>query len=240
MKKAILIILTVLVVLAGAYPVQAYPDKDFSSSGQINDGEYWNNVNIYGDDTVVDMFGGWVSGPITYNKSVFNMYNGIVQDQLTCRDNSMAYIYGGMLGDVKIIDSAVLNTYNGDISYLSCWQNSIVNIYGGNLSSIRVVDFATTLNLYSVDYCGTTQSLEANGGVINISAGNVQYLPLGGENGGGLLEGEYLSSGNSFIWDLYEGTYQHINIVPEPATILLLFFGGLFLRKENCREYLEL
>jgi len=61
------IILIVLVVLAGACPVQAYPDKLFTSSGQIVAGESWYDIDIYDTDTpppdhtIVDMFGGNVT-----------------------------------------------------------------------------------------------------------------------------------------------------------------------------------
>jgi len=58
---------------------QAYPDKDFNSSGQINDGDYWNNVNIYGDDTILDMLGGWVLSVTTYNESIFNYRGGTLE-----------------------------------------------------------------------------------------------------------------------------------------------------------------
>ena len=111
------IILIVLVVLAGVCPVQAYPDKVFTSSGQINDGENWDNVNVYGDDTVVDMFDfSHTMGLTTHNGSTFNLYGGHVDRWLTATDNSTVNIYGGGCDILAVEDSAIINVHN--VSFL--------------------------------------------------------------------------------------------------------------------------
>lgn len=124
MRKVILII---LITLAVPCQLRAYPDKDFSSSGQINDGDYWNNVNIHGDDTVVDMFGGWVLSVTTYDESTFNYRGGTLEGPLTCSDNSTVNIWEGG-GSTVVEEDSVLNLIAGHGSDLSA-TGGLINLY---------------------------------------------------------------------------------------------------------------
>ena len=56
MKTKIATIMTAM-VLFGTIPVQA-ENKVFTESGEIVDGDIWNMIFIYNDDTIVDMSGG--------------------------------------------------------------------------------------------------------------------------------------------------------------------------------------
>lgn len=194
MLRKILIIL--IMVLFGTCQVQAYEDKDFTSSGTINDGEYWGNVNIYGDDTIVDMYyDAWVLNVTTFNGSSFNVHGGVVDGLLMCTNESNVNINAGWFDNISVEQSAVLN-------------------------------------VYCINYGGLFHNVSATGGTINIFADNVIYSSSLGYNGGGVLEGDYLNR-THFKWDLYEGSYQYINVVPEPATFLFLGLGGLLLRKRK-------
>ncbi len=124
----------ILITLAVACQVQAYPDKDFSSSGQINDGDYWNNVNIYGDDTVVDMFyDAWVGNLTTHDKSIFNVYGGSVDFLLTCSDNSFVDIVDGDFGTITVEEFGNVDIYSGVINALSATGGSI-NLYAYDIT----------------------------------------------------------------------------------------------------------
>lgn len=194
MRKIILTIL--MVVLLTVSGVQALEDKDFYSSGTINDGEYWGNVNIYGDDTVVDMYyDAWVLNVTTFNESNFNVHGGVIDGLLTCNNESTVNINAGWFDNISVEQNAVLN-------------------------------------VHCINYGGLLHDVSATGGTINIFTDDVIYDPSSGYNGGGVLEGDYFN-GTHFKWDLYEGTYQYINIIPEPATFLLLCLGGLLLRKRK-------
>ena len=58
MKTEVKTILAVAIFCFTAVQLYAVPiDKIFTSSGQILDGEEWNNVSIYNDATIVDMLG---------------------------------------------------------------------------------------------------------------------------------------------------------------------------------------
>jgi len=187
------IILVILVAFAGTCPVLAYPDKDFYSSDEINDGDYWSNVNIYGNDTVVDMFGGWVGNLTTHNQSIFNVYGGSVDFLLTSSDSSF----------INIDDSIDIGT-------------------------ITVEEFGT-VDIHS----GSINALSATGGSINLYAYDITYDPTGGSFGEGELTGRYYKNDNFFAYDLHEGVYPYITVIPEPATFLLVGLGGLLLRKKR-------
>jgi len=177
------IILIVLVVLAGACPVQAYPDKLFTSSGQIVAGESWYDIDIYDTDTpppdhtIVDMFGGNVHHILsTYDASIINITGGSVY-QLRTSNESIANIHACINLDV-----------------LEAKDNSVINLYTDDFT---------------------------------ISSEN-------GAFGYGYIEGTYYGITTDFFINFYDDTsYSHINIVPEPATFLLLGLGGLLLRKRK-------
>ena len=82
MRAKILLVMSVVFLFATC-SVQAYPDKTFDSSGEINDGDAWNDVNICGNSTVVNMFGGWVASVTTYDESTFNVYDGSIDRWLS-------------------------------------------------------------------------------------------------------------------------------------------------------------
>ena len=71
--------------------------------------------------------------------------------------------------------------------------------------------------------------------LINVYGYNLGKSAAGGEFGNGFVWGEW-QSGVAFNFDFY-GTDTHSHVIlheiPEPATILLLGFGGLLLRKRG-------
>jgi len=110
-KKLITILAVVLFAGNGLYAVPV--DKIFTSSGQINDGDTWGNVSIYGNETVVDMFGGWIASATTYDESTFNISAGSIDGYLTCTDSSLVNIYGGWFDFVVVEDSSILHIIDG-------------------------------------------------------------------------------------------------------------------------------
>ncbi len=100
----------------------------------------------------------------------------------------------------------------GTAEYLGAIDSGTVNIYGGLI----------------------TESLGAwNDAVVNIYGYDFNYDPMGGSRDGGQLTGFWLDS-TAFIIDLYgTDTYSHINLIPEPCSLLLLALGCLFLKRKK-------
>lgn len=193
MRKSGLILTILTVGLFTVSGAQALEDKDFHLSGQINDGDTWGNVDIYGDDTTVDMFDfAWVLNVTTHNKSTFNVYGGIIDGSLTCSDSSFVNIDDGDFGTITVESTGNIDIHSGVINALS-----------------------------------------ATGGSINLYAYDVTYDSTGGYFGEGELTGKYYKNDNFFAYDLHEGVYPYINIVPEPTTFLLFGLGGIILRRRK-------
>ena len=161
------------------------------------------------NDASADMTGGWVAEFSMYNETSLEVFGGTIS-QLLCQDISTATIYDNNYMDLlRPNDSSTANVYGGTINYIFALGYSITNIYGGFFDEIAAEDFSS-VNLYVESY---------------------DWDPTGGARYGGLITGVWLESNESFNIDLVsEGTINHLNFVPEPATILLFGMGGLILR----------
>lgn len=131
-------------------------------------------------------------------------------------DNAVLDVVGGEIGKLGTGDFATVNLYAGTVDWLWTGEpsidESVVNIWGGNINWLAA-------------YRDT---------VVNIYAYDVQFHPTGGGEWGSAkwLEGVYYSNNEPFALLLYnDEAYSHVNIIPEPVTIVLFGFGGILLRK---------
>jgi hypothetical protein len=224
MRRVIITIgLTVLLVAGSA---SALNEKYFYSSGQILPGEAWDSVYVQNDNTVVDMLGGQIDALVTFNISTFNMVGGEISKHnipstIDIGISSMLNVYGGMIdtGDFALSEGSYTLISGGDIT-AERWKlygDATVDIKGGGL------------RLNSIDFAIFNELLPT----INVYGYGFNYNPTGGTYGGGILTG-YLLDNNFFSIDqLSESEFQRFNLIPEPATLLLLGTGGLLLRKRR-------
>jgi len=140
--------------------------------------------------------------------TVVDMYDGSVFVFVTY-DSSTVNIYGGELEwGIVAYELSTVNIYDGTILIDNplFGDSSTVNIYGGHirLGAPSFDDFAT-LNIYGYDF-------------------NYNGFTLTG----------FLSDDSPFEFiEIYPSDYSHINLIPEPASVLLFALAGLFLRKRN-------
>jgi len=228
--KAITIL--AMVMFLPVSQVQAI-DVDFYSDATIQDGDLYDLVRLYDtppDQTTVDMTGGSVHYLRSYDTSIINITGGEIQT-LETFNTSTANISGVSIYGVSAWDYTTVNlSVTGNVTTLGARVSGTINMMGGTVEYLGAID-SGTINIYGGII---TESLGAwNDAVVNIYGYDFNYDPMGGSRDGGQLTG-YWMDGSAFIIDLYgTDTYSHINLIPEPCSLLLLTIGCLLLKRKK-------
>jgi len=228
-RKAKLSIVAI-VLLFTASQAHAALDKYFTTSGHILPGEEWNNVFIHNDGTIVDMLGGNVDGIAPYDTSMINVIGGSI-NTLDALEFSVANISGGYVGVASAWDHAVVNFFDdASAGTIGARDFGTLNMIGGTADNVGAGD-SGTLDLYGgIINRHLGASREA---VINVYGYGFNYDPTAGNFDGGQLTGFWLDD-TSFTIDLYgTETYSHINLIPEPTSLILLGLGSLVLIRKR-------
>ena len=223
-----------LVLLLVIGQAGASENKDFYSDGDIMTGEQWNVVNIYDtppNRTIVDMSGGLVDNLKPQNFSTFNMTDGKIST-LIALDNSISNLSGGSVYTIGAMGTSVINLSGTiDIFVVDVIDSGSINITGGLVDGLVASNYGI-INLYGgivTDYLGAIEFSK-----VNVFGYNLVKTSTGGHYGYGQVYGFY-NDGSSFSIDLSGSeTYSHIDLIPEPGTLLLLLIGVGFLRNRNC------
>jgi hypothetical protein len=226
--------------------------KDFYSDGNIMAGDLWDSVYIHDtlpNHTTVNMSGGQVFGGIySYNSSILNLSGGQVNTMLTY-DTSILNMTGGRLSQ--------LNLYENSRAYLSRNENTNFDIYARDQS---IINFSGTAQGTEVQALNTSIINISGGGIVDLTAYNIGVISIYGGNitnigaqdnsivnifgydlfksstggiGNGFVQGYFNDHSFFNIYFRVPDTYSHVNLIPEPITVLLLGVGGLFLRKKD-------
>jgi len=191
----------------------------------IGPGDYLGGLGLVDNDTLL-MTGGKIDGLSLGGYAVATIENtdlpmGILN--LTAYSYCTVNIHGGAIGDITAEIESLVNITGGSINSLEMYQNSMSYLYGGDIGTLA-----------------SAQSLLPQGdpgpkGWIQLYCLEYDY-----DSNNNLLTGLWGDS-TPFSVQLDDigtiPTYQQIefHIIPEPASIMLLGLGGLWLRKKNKR-----
>ena len=145
---------------------------------------------------------------------------GIVRVYDTPPDNTTVDMFGGSVGSLRTYDSSTANIYGGEILIdPQSYNSSTINIYSGVviLESIIVWD-SSILNIYRGNFSCSNAPYFSESSTVNIYGYGFNY-------DGFRLTG-FLLDGSPFIFnELSLDKYSHMNLIPEPSSILLLAIG---------------
>jgi hypothetical protein len=226
--KEIITILAV-VLLFGACPVYAiwdiYSDTDIYSG-------FYDLINIYDtppDNTTVNMYGGGADFITTYDGSTLNIMCGSAD--IGAADFSIINMLGGDIGYIQAWDNATVIFFDSyDVTALVAEDFANIFIIGGNIGNIHTYQ-SGMISVYGGFISGCIIAHDFSD--INIYGYNLNKTHSGGIYGYGQVSG-FLMDDTYICVDLYNPeAYSHINLIPEPASLLLLSLGGLLLRKKK-------
>lgn len=140
-----------------------------------------------------------------------DIFNGETYGEIGLFNDATADMWGGSVYELGTFDTSRFNMYDGTMNRILGRYNSIVNIYGGTIIDVGLAEDAL-VNIYSYD---------------------VIYHYTAGYNDRGWIEGKYIHNDQNFTFDFATYDNSHINIVPEPATFLLLGLGAIFIKKKH-------
>jgi hypothetical protein len=167
----------------------------------------------------------------TWTSGHHEIVDGDVYGELDIYNDVTLDIFGGDIFPLWAFDNTLTNWYDGTMDYFRAYDSSVVDIYGCNLTQSLWATEDSTINLRGGSLGRFTS--DANG-IMNLYAYDVVHHTTGGFWDGGWVEGKYLDSDEYFSFSLKDSdTFSHINIVPEPSTLILVGIGGLMLRKRN-------
>ncbi len=133
----------------------------------------------------------------------------------------------------SIRDTATVNISGSSFGELIAYQNSTVNMYAGTATTGISADESSIVNLYGGDINGIFIEFDSvDTATLNLFVDSYEFNPnsyLGYDQ----ITGTWMNSNGDFDIIFIEGQFEHFNVIPEPATFILLTAGGLMLRRKK-------
>lgn len=235
-------------------------NTNISGTVYVNNGQQGpTTLNVTSEGSILGNDMGNIGGlgaAINASYSIVNINGGsIIGGSVGILGGTAAAIYASYsivnINDGSIIGSNVGSGGGAGLGILG-YNSSVINIYGGHITGGNVGNYGggisfciaaynfSTINIYGGSMIrgssgsGISKDIGAyNGSTIKIygTGFNYSYGPINSISGN--LTGT-LSDGTLLDAKFYQNAPGLIVLIPEPATILLLSLGWIFLKKRKC------
>ena len=172
----------------------------------------------------VDCFGG-----------LLEVKNGGAADLLEMQNSSHLKVwstsdlgYMGGIWDIRLLDHSHLDYYSGWTDELTLYNYATADLRGGRIDGISSFQYVGQIgrdwvdphiNIYALP--GWSWTLDDNQKKVGITGQWWDSTPF---------DIHFTTNGESFG---YDPVWENINVIPEPATLLLFVTGGLFVRRKR-------
>ena len=154
----------------------------------------------------------WTSGDYEIRND--NEWYHIIELQ-TYNDVTVEMFEGTSVNQFSMYNNSELTIYNGTIHYLYLYDNAMASLLAGDIPGLFYIDPASTVQVKLYAYDITLEPY---------------YYPSNPSWVGYTLYGRWLNNDYDFNINLVsvgDGVLSHVQIIPEPITLLLLGLGAL-------------
>ncbi|MFC1795218.1 hypothetical protein ACFL3Q_16735 [Planctomycetota bacterium] len=162
----------------------------FSRDAVIQDGDSYDGVYVYGNNTTVEVKGGNIGKLLSYDRSTVN-------------------ISGGHITSAQSYEQSTINISGGTVRVPSTWDaGSTINVTGGTFWNVEVG--SGEFNMSGGQIAGMGIFALTDDGAINIYGYGFEYYPLPDKNDGRLTG--FWQDGTPFSIDFRPDAYQLVTL----------------------------
>ena len=187
---ATFLIISAIAVCISISPAANGAYISFSRDAVIQDGDSYDGVFVYGNNTTVEIKGGNIGELISYDRSTVNVSGGHINNAQSC-EQSTINISGGTV--------RIPNTRDA---------GSTINITGGTFWNVEAG--SGELNMSGGQIAGLGIIAASGDGEVNITGYSFEYQPMPGQNDGRLTG--FWPDGTPFSIDFRPGAYQLVTL----------------------------
>ena len=163
----------------------------------------------------------WTSGNLAISSSQWSAI-----DKLQTYNDVTVTMSGGGANQFYMYNNSSLTQYGGSINYLYLYGNVSASFFGSSYMNTLYIDPVSTA---TVKIYGSLDQMSLNW----------WSDPLHVSSGTGTISGNFLSGGTvaTFHFNLSgNNSFSHIQFIPEPASVLLIGLGCMFVRLKKNRH----